>query len=307
MAVPCIAVAEQTQKVSFDPSKQKTLKTPISISGSGLFTAEKATLKIHPAPANSGFRFQRSDIMDKPIIKADLDHVVSTPRCTILGNQHFTIHTVEHVLAALEGLGVDNALLELCGPEVPIMDGSASYFTEAILEGGLMQQPEEKDIHFLKNPIYWSNGDVHLVAIPSEEFSISYTLHYPQSKMLSSQYFQAKLDPEFFSKEVAPCRTFCLYEEIIPFIENGLIKGGGLDNAVIIKDDVVINPDGVRFANEMARHKILDLIGDLSLIPVAFVAQVIAICSGHASNIAFARELYNQIKTEKDSHGDKYF
>lgn len=300
-------MAEQAEKVSLDPSKQKTLKKSVSISGNGLFTAKKATLKIHPASPNTGFLFQRSDLPDRPIIKADLDHVVSTPRCTILGNKYFTIHTVEHVLAALEGLGIDNALLELSGPEIPILDGSAHRFVEAILSAGLIEQEEERDLHFLKSPVYWSNGDVHLVAIPSEEFSISYTLHYPQSKMLSSQYFQAKIDPSFFRKEIAPCRTFCLYEEIVPFIENGLIKGGGLDNAVIIKDDRVINPEGVRFPDEMARHKILDLVGDLSLIPEPFVAQIIAICSGHASNIAFARELYNHIETEKDSHGVKYF
>lgn len=300
MAIPCTAVAEQTEKVNLDPSKQKTLKKSVSISGVGLFTAEKATLKIHPAPPNSGLLFQRSDLIDQPIINADLDHVVGTPRCTILGTKQFTIHTVEHVLAALKALDVDNALLELDGPEVPILDGSASFFLQAVKEAELIEQDHEKEIHFLKKPVYWSNGDVHLVAIPSEEFSISYTLHYPQSKILASQYFQVAIDPESFSREIASCRTFCLYEEILPFIENGLIKGGGLDNAVIIKDDVVINPGGVRFPNEMVRHKILDLIGDLSLIPETFVAHILAICSGHASNIAFARELQNQIKMEKD-------
>ncbi|NGX26636.1 MAG: UDP-3-O-acyl-N-acetylglucosamine deacetylase [Chlamydiae bacterium] len=299
MAVPCTAVAEQTEKVSFDSSKQKTLKKSVSISGIGLFTAESAVLTIHPAPSSTGLLFQRSDLPDKPILEADLDHVVGTPRCTILGKKNFTIHTVEHVLAALRGMGIDNALLELSGPEIPIMDGSAMPFVEAILEGEITQQEEEKDIHFLRNPVTWSQGDVHLVAIPADELSISYTLHFPQSKILRSQYLQAPVSPAHFSKEIAPCRTFCLYEEIAPFLESGLIKGGGLDNAVIIKNDIVINPDGIRFSDEMVRHKILDLIGDLSLIPDGFAAHILAVRSGHASNIAFARKLYNQIKMEK--------
>ncbi|NGX58908.1 MAG: UDP-3-O-acyl-N-acetylglucosamine deacetylase [Chlamydiae bacterium] len=298
MAVPCTAVAEQSEKKSFDSLKQKSLKKSISISGIGLFTAERTTLTIHPSPSDTGLIFQRSDLPEKPIVEATLDHVVGTPRCTILGKNNFIIHTVEHVLAAFNAMGIDNALLELSGPEVPIMDGSAEPFVEAILESGIAEQEEMKEIHPLRSPVSWSDGKVHLVAIPAEEFSISYTLHFPQSNILRSQYLQAPVASEHFSKEIAPSRTFCFFEEIAPFIENGLIKGGGLDNAVIIKNDIVINPDGIRFSDEMVRHKILDLIGDLSLIP-DFSAHIIAIRSGHASNVAFARELYNQIKMEK--------
>jgi UDP-3-O-[3-hydroxymyristoyl] N-acetylglucosamine deacetylase len=299
LAVPCTAVVEKTEKVNLDPSKKKTLKKSVTISGIGLFTAERTTLTIHPAPPDAGLLFQRKDLPNEPIIEATLDNVVSTPRCTILGENNCTIHTVEHVLAALNAMGIDNALLELSGPEVPIMDGSSYLFVEAILDGGITEQDEEKDIHYLRYPVSWSNGDVHLVAIPAEELAVSYTLHFPQSKILRSQYMQAPITPAYFSKEIASCRTFCLYEEIAPFIESGLITGGGLDNAVIIKNDLVINPDGIRFPDEMVRHKILDLIGDLALIPEAFCAHIIAIRSGHASNVAFARALYNQIKMEK--------
>lgn len=297
MAVSYEVSTQLSQGAAADPSKQKTLKQSVSLSGIGLFTGAKVTLTIHPARANSGIIFQRSDIPGKPELIADLDHVVSTPRCTILGNHKFTVHTVEHILAALSGMGIDNALLEISGPEVPIMDGSSEAFVEAILKGGISGLDEEKKSLTLKYPISWSKGEVHLVAMPAPEFRVSYTLHFPESAILNSQYFSVAVNPQNFAEEIASCRTFCLYEEIAPFIESGLIKGGGLDNAVIIKNDVVINPDGIRFPNEMVRHKILDVIGDLSLIP-PFDAHVIAIRSGHASNVKFARELEKHLKLE---------
>ncbi|NGX37936.1 MAG: UDP-3-O-acyl-N-acetylglucosamine deacetylase [Chlamydiae bacterium] len=305
MAVSYGAEVELSKKASFDPSKQKTLKKPISISGIGLFTAESASLTIHPADPDTGILFQRTDLPGNPKVIADLDHVVSTPRCTILGNENCTIHTVEHVLAALSAMGIDNALLELSGPEVPIMDGSAEPFVDIILKGEIEELDKERIVHKLDFPVSWSQGEVHIVAIPSEELKISYTLQFPESEILHSQYLCAPITPEYFCKEIAPCRTFCLYEDIAPFIENGLIKGGGLDNAVIIKNDVVINPDGVRFSDEMVRHKILDLIGDLSLLAVSFCAHIIAIRSGHASNVAFAHGLLNQIKMEKANNGER--
>lgn len=282
-----------------DSSKQRTLKGSVSLSGIGLFTGAKATVTIHSAHADSGIIFQRTDLPGKPQIPADLDHVVSTPRCTILGNSKFTIHTVEHLLSALRALGIDNALLEISGPEVPIMDGSSEPFVEAILKAGIKELEEEREIYTLDQPVSWSKGEIHLVAMPAKEFRVSYTLHFPESVILKSQYYSVSVNPTDFAQQIAPCRTFCLYEEIAPFIESGLIKGGGLDNAVIIKNDVVINPDGIRFPDEMVRHKILDLIGDLSLIPHLFHAHVIAIRSGHASNVAFAHELLNYLKPEK--------
>lgn len=298
MAVPSAAVMERSEKTRLNPFKQKTLAKTVSISGTGLFTAEDAKLTIHPAQAATGIIFQRSDLPGKPKFPANLDHVISTPRCTILGNEQCTIHTVEHVLSALLAMGIDNAFLELTGPEIPIMDGSARDFVDAILNAGIAQQDQEKTIIDLQSPVSWSQGEVHLVAIPSETLRISYTLQFPHSEILHAQYYSAPVIPEHFSKEIAPCRTFCIYEEIAPLIENGMIKGGGLDNAIIIKDDVVVNPNGVRFSDEMVRHKILDLIGDISLMPVSFNAHIIAIRSGHASNIAFARELLKQLHKE---------
>ncbi len=306
MAAPSIAALPESKTEILDPTKQNTLKRSIRFAGIGLFTAEAVTLTIHPASPNTGLVFQRSDLPGKPTMKAELDRVVDTPRCTVLGCEEFTIHTVEHLLSALHSLEIDNAILELTGPEIPILDGSSMGFVEAMCEE-IVQLDQAKETHFLRSSVSWSNGKTHLVAIPAESLSVSYTMHFPQSKILGSQYYETQVTPELFAENIAPCRTFCLYEEIAPFLESGMIKGGGLDNAVIIKNDVVINPEGIRFSDEMVRHKILDLIGDLALIPGRFCAHIIAICSGHASNVAFAQELYKQIKLEKkEGHGASF-
>lgn len=303
MAIPCAISTPKAGRypelLRFDPHKQKTVKNPFSISGFGIFTGEEATLTLHPAEPNTGIVFKRADLPGNPELKAQLQSVVSTPRCTILGNKQFTIHTVEHILAALSALGIDNAFLELTGPEVPILDGSSMQFVEAILEEGMEQQEASKAYAELKTPFSWTKDDVHLIALPSKEYKISYMLHYPESQLLRAQYFSTPINPTSFIDELAPCRTFCFYEEIKPLIESGLIRGGGMDNAVIIKEDTVINNDGMRYAEEMARHKILDLIGDLSLMPISFHAHIIAIRSGHASNVAFAKGLYTHLQLER--------
>jgi len=180
---------------------------------------------------------------------------------------------------------------------VPIFDGSSLRFVEMIEEAGYCEQGAEKQMMRLKTPIYWSQGEIHLIALPSEEYRISYTLHYPHSKTIGTQFYSFALDAEGFKKEIASSRTFSIYEEIAPMIEKGLVKGGSLDNAVIIKGDEVVNPGGLRYSDEMARHKVLDLIGDLSLVP-PFLAHVIAVRSGHGSNNAFAEKLLNQITME---------
>lgn len=297
MAVPCALSREQVRTEDIASRVQHTLKQSVSLSGIGLFSGQQVDLTIDPADSDTGILFIRTDLPDLPCFPANLDHVVSTPRCTILGDGQFTIHTVEHILAALRALNIDNAIIRLAGPEVPIMDGSAAPFVNLILQGGILEQEETfVETATLSTPLFWSQGDVHLIALPSEEYRISYTLHYPHSEILRAQYCSMVITGEQFQKEIAPCRTFCLYEEIAPFVQNGLVKGGSLDNAVIIKDDVVINPSGVRFPDEMVRHKVLDLIGDLSLIPVQFTAHIIAIRSGHSSNIAFGRELLTHLK-----------
>lgn len=269
---------------------QQTVKREVFVSGIGLFTGEKVSVKILPAPPNTGIVFQRIDLPGKPEIPARLSFVRDVPRCTRLANEKASIHMVEHLLSALGGLGIDNARIEVQGPEIVAGDGSAKMFVDLI---EVEKQKATRRVLKISKPIYWSEGEVHLIALPAEEFRVSYTLHYPQSPLLGSQYYTISLSPSRFKDEIAPCRTFSLYEEILPFIEKGMIKGGGLENALVIKGDQIMNPGGARFPDEMVRHKILDLIGDLFLVGVPILGHIISVRSGHSSNIAFAKMISN--------------
>jgi len=298
LSFPCeMSVFSESQAVACEKSQQ-TLARSVSASGIGLFTGEEASVRLCPAESGSGIIFQRTDLPHKPLLPARLDFVQQTPRCTILGQNGISLQTVEHILAALRACEIDNALIEVSGPEIPIFDGSAAPFVEMIVKSGIAILDGVKHRLKVTAPIYWTKGDVHIVALPSDEYRISYTLHYPHSTFIGTQFYSFQVTPEGFKKEIAPCRTFSLYEEIAPMIDKGLIKGGSLENAVIVKDGVIINPEGVRFTEEMVRHKILDMIGDLSLVGISFSAHIIAIRSGHASNTAFARELFNHFKME---------
>ncbi len=287
-----------TDKFSTSRKHQRSLKNTVSLSGIGLFTGMKSEIKLRPAPEGTGIVFQRMDLPNKPLLPALAEYVQETPRCTILGTEDFQVQTVEHILSALKAYDIDNLIIEIEGPEIPSCDGSALPFVELIEKAGIVSQSKTKKIHHLETPIFWSKGDVHLVALPSEEFRISYTLNYPNSELLKSQFFTVHVDAETFKEEIASARTFSLYEEVVPLIEKGNIKGGRLDNAVIIKGDSILNPEGVRYQNEMVRHKILDLIGDLALVGQSFIAHVIAIRSGHFSNTSFAKELVSSFTME---------
>jgi UDP-3-O-[3-hydroxymyristoyl] N-acetylglucosamine deacetylase len=298
LSYPCSASVFSEVRSIPGLKKQRTLKECISAEGIGLFTGEKVSIRICPAAQDSGILFQRIDLPHKPILPAKLEYVQATPRCTVIGDKGVFVQTVEHILAAFKACGIDNALIEISASEVPIFDGSSAQFIEMIESASVVELETARNIYSIETPIFWSQGDIHLVALPSSEYRISYTLHYPHSSVIGSQFYSAVVDQEHFKKEIAPCRTFSVYEEIAPMIEKGLVKGGSLENAVIIKENRVINPEGLRFTDEMVRHKVLDLIGDLSLVPVPFLAHIIAIRSGHASNNAFAKELFNHIKME---------
>jgi UDP-3-O-[3-hydroxymyristoyl] N-acetylglucosamine deacetylase len=270
---------------------QKTIVSEVFASGVGLFTGEKVSLKLLPAAPNTGIIFERVDLPGRPKIPALLSFVRQTPRCTRLATDDAGIIMVEHLLSALGAMGVDNVKIEVDGPEILAADGSAKLFVDLIEKAGLLEQGVPRKILTLSKPIYWSEGEVHIVALPAEEFRLSYMMHYPQSSLLGSQYYSAALSPQHFKEQIAPSRTFSLYEEILPFIERGMIKGGGLDNALVIKGDQIMNPEGARFADEMVRHKVLDLNGDLVLLGVRLKAHIISVCSGHSSNIAFAQTI----------------
>lgn len=280
---------------------QVTLAKEFFFEGVGLFTGTSTSLRIYPAPAGHGIVFKRVDLEGAPEIPALIEFVDDTPRCTILRHGNAQVQTVEHLLSALKAFDIDNALIEINGPEIPAGDGSALPFVGKILEAGIRIQKEAIQVKSLARPVYWTKGDIHIVAVPCEEYKVSYTLSYPGHPLLDAQFYSGVMTEEEYKKEIAPCRTFSLYEEITPLLEKGLIKGGSLDNGVVIKGRQVMNPEGLRFPNEMVRHKVLDLIGDLSLIGFPFTAHVIAIRSGHFANGQFARELrqyFDQLEFE---------
>jgi UDP-3-O-[3-hydroxymyristoyl] N-acetylglucosamine deacetylase len=280
---------------------QKTLKREVFISGAGLFTGAQVAICLKPAPAGYGIVFQRIDLPNKPLIPAAIENVSDILRCTRLKTGNASIITVEHLLSACSAYEIDNIHIDVEGPEIPAVDGSSKPFIDLIEAAGIDEQDAPKKINTLSQPIFWSENEIHLIALPSFERRVSFTLHYPQSVLLRSQFFSLSIDPDSYKTEIAPCRTFSLYEEIAPLIEKGLIKGGGLENAVVIREDKILNPGGVRFSDEMVRHKILDLIGDLSLLGNGLKAHIIAIRSGHASNIAFAKTLHKVLQPDRSS------
>lgn len=275
--------------------KQHTLKERVSFAGIGVHTGREVTLTFCPAPEGTGIIFKRVDLPDQPLIPATVANVCDTLRNTTIGANGVRVHTVEHVLAALHALEIDNLYIEVSNMEPPIGNGSSDVFVEMIQQAGIQEQQAKRPIFKLNKPLYWSEDVIHLVALPYDGFRISYTLHYPDSRALGSQYFSLDVTPESFCKELAPCRTFSRYAEVAMMMDQGLIKGGSLDNAVVVKDDVVFSKEGLYFPDEMVRHKILDLVGDLSLVG-PFHAHIIAIRSGHASNYQLAKQIQQQLE-----------
>ncbi len=278
--------------------KQRTLQKEALFSGIGIHTGEVVSMRFCPSKEGTGISFKRIDLPGQPLIPATVEYVTDTSRSTILGIGKVQIHTVEHVLAALAAYRINNLVIELNNIEPPVGNGSSDVFVDMIEKAGIYEQDSLVPIVQVQKPIYWSEGDIHLVALPYDGYRISYTLNYPRSPILCGQFHSIHVQEESFKRDIAPCRTFSLYEEVSMLIDRGLIKGGSLDNAVIIKDDAVFSKNGLFFPDEMARHKVLDMIGDLSLVGFDFHAHIIAIRAGHASNFALAKKLYSYITME---------
>jgi UDP-3-O-[3-hydroxymyristoyl] N-acetylglucosamine deacetylase len=277
---------------------QKTLREPAAFSGIGIHTGRIVNLRFCPAKEGTGIVFKRVDLPGQPLIPARLEYVKDTARSTTIGIGDIRIHTVEHVLAAIKANDIDNLVIEISGIEPPVGNGSSDVFVDMIEKAGIHTQKKTVPVIKIKHPIFWSEGDIHLVALPYDSYRISYTLSYPNSSFLRGQFHSIHLSPESFKEELASCRTFSLYKEISALIDLGLIKGGSLDNSVVITDDAILSDGGLFFPDEMARHKILDLVGDLSLIGLDFHAHIISIRSGHGSNYAFAKKILNYITSE---------
>lgn len=278
--------------------KQKTLKKDVSFSGIGIHTGEGVTMRFVPAKESTGILFKRTDLPGQPTIPATLEYVCDTARSTTIGIGNIRIQTIEHVLAAVQAYEIDNLIIEVSTFEPPVGNGSSDIFVEMIESAGIKEQSATIPVVQLKKPLYFSEGDIHLVALPSDEYRISYTLSYPECKALREQFHSTTITPANFKNELSSCRTFSLWNEVSYLMDRGLIKGGSLDNAVVIKEDVILSKNGLFFPNEMCRHKMLDMVGDLALIGINIKSHIIAIRSGHASNYALAQKLYHYITTE---------
>lgn len=304
--------------------KQTTLKAPVTVVGVGLHTGRQVTMTFKPAPENHGYKFQRIDIEGSPIIDADVDNVTDTSRGTTITQNGASVSTIEHTLAALAGLEIDNVLIEIDAPEAPIMDGSSMPFIEELERVGILQQDADREYFVIPNNLYYSEPDRHveMTAMPYlDDYRVTVMVDY-NSPVLGSQHASLSSITEF-KKEIASCRTFCFLHELEMLLQHNLIKGGDLNNAIVVVDKVVsedelehlaklfnrekiavaregiLNNIELRHQNEPARHKLLDVIGDLALVGMPLKGHIMAARPGHAANVAFAKKIKALIKKEK--------
>ena len=307
----------------FNPDKQHTIQNSIKISGTGLHTGVLVEMTLNPANPGFGYQFQRTDLPSQPVIKADCDLVTDISRGTTLQVGDAKISTVEHILAALVGLGVDNCLIQVNGPEIPIIDGSSSPFIEIIEKAGVVEQDASKAWYSIDENIFHYDDAkrVEMVALPALDYQITTLIDF-NSPVLGTQHAALRTIKEFKS-EIAPCRTFCFLHELEALLKNDLIKGGDINNAIVVVDKPVsekemsrlakvfkrekievksegyLNNLELRFPNEPARHKLLDVVGDLALIGYPIKARIIANRPGHSSNVEFAKKIKQYIKKNK--------
>ena len=269
---------------------QHTLSGPATLEGTSLHTGEKVTLTLKPAPEGHGFKFRRIDLPDQPFINADVEKVQTVERATTLAEGSVKVHTVEHIISALTGMGVDNALIEMDANEPPIGDGSSRPFVEMIKKVGIVAQSTPRRVWEIREPLHLETGDGTLITIvPCKTFKVSVTNVGPDGRF--TQYFSSEVTPATYEKEICAARTFVYYEDVKPLLDKGLIKGGSLESAVVIRGNEIMSKEPMRFHNEFARHKALDLIGDLMLSGVRILGHVMAVKPGHGPNTKMAATL----------------
>lgn len=307
--------------------KQCTIEKSVSIAGVGLHTGAQVKLVFHPAPENHGYKFKRVDLEGQPVIPADVNQVVSTNRGTTLKSAAASISTTEHVLSALFGLGIDNVMMEVDGPEIPIMDGSALPFVQLLETAGVLEQEEEREYFEITEPLTYRDEatGAELMVVPASDFEVISMIDF-NSAFLGQQYASFGSDTNYI-KDIAPCRTFVFLHELELLYENNLIKGGDLNNAIVIADRpvsqesldalaakmgverVTVNKEGVlntvdlKFKNEPARHKLLDIIGDVSLLGKRIKGRIVATRPGHTVNVEFTRLLKRKYQEQRKLKG----
>ena len=268
---------------------QHTLASSATLEGTSLHTGQKVTLTLKPAAEGHGFKFRRVDLPDQPFINADVEKVQTVERATTLAEGSVKVHTVEHVISALTGMGVDNALIEMDANEPPIGDGSSRPFVEMIKKVGVVAQSAPRRVWEIREPIHQETADGTIITIvPSKTFRVSVTNVGPEGRF--TQYFSTEVNPATYEQEICAARTFVYYEDVKPLLEKGLIKGGSLESAVVIRGNEIMSKEAMRFSNEFARHKALDAVGD----------HVIAVKPGHGPNTKMAGVLkaeYNRMRS----------
>ena len=262
---------------------QRTLRRPASCEGVGLHSGARVTLRVLPAPIDSGVSFVRSDLPGRPVIPARAELVVDTALATTLGRGSARVATVEHLLSALAGSGIDNARIELDGPEVPIMDGSAAPFVEMLLESGVRVQEALKSFLIIKRTVTATDGDKYASLAPSNRFRIDCTIDF-KHPLISDQTVSIEFSDQAFAKHIARARTFGFLREVEKLKSMGLAQGGSLDNAIVVDDFNILNPEGLRFPDEFVRHKLLDALGDISLLGRPVIGHLTCFKSGHQLN-----------------------
>ncbi|MDW7709152.1 MAG: UDP-3-O-acyl-N-acetylglucosamine deacetylase [Deferrisomatales bacterium] len=269
---------------------QQTLKIPVSLSGVGLHTGQTVHLRLLPAASDCGVRFRRSDLTPAVEIPARSEHVVETTLATVLGKDGAQVSTVEHCLAALYALGVDNCTVEVDGPELPILDGSAGPYAAAILGAGLRRQRGTRQVLRVEKPIRVENGDKFCILRPAEKFRVTYSIDF-DGRFPGAQHYYLDVGPRTFATELAAARTFGFLAEVTYLRSVGKARGGSLENAVVVDGDRVLNPEGLRMPDEMVRHKILDAVGDLALAGRPVCGHLIVHKGGHALHDALVKAL----------------
>src|SRR4030088_3608199 len=272
---------------------QHTVGKPAGFSGTSLHTGEKVPHKLQPAPVDHGIKFRRKDLQDEPTIDAKIDNLKTVERATTIGEGSIRVHTIEHVLSSLAAMGVDNAIVEMDANEPPIGDGSARPYVELIKKAGIASQETPRRVFDVREPIHveTKSGSL-LVVLPDPKFRISCTQAGPNGQF--TQFLSTEITPAIYEREIAPARTFVFYDDVQPLMDKNLIKGGSLENAIVIRGEAVLSKEPLRFPDEFVRHKILDIIGDLALFGQRIRGHVIAVKPGHGANAELARALVRE-------------
>jgi UDP-3-O-[3-hydroxymyristoyl] N-acetylglucosamine deacetylase/3-hydroxyacyl-[acyl-carrier-protein] dehydratase len=278
---------------------QRTVQRKVGVRGKGLHTGQEVTVRVGPGAENSGIIFRRVDLIGQPELRPNIDAVGDLVRCTTLASGDVRIHTVEHLLSAIAGLAVDNVTVEIDGEEAPILDGSAREFANLIQQAGIVEQRCERKEFALQQPLCISEGKRTIIAVPYDGLRITCTS--ADDRDLHTQHLSLDITPENYFSQIAPARTFTLYEDIEPLLKMGKIRGGTLDSAIVLKGDKILSKEPLRFRDEFVRHKILDILGDLTLLGIPLRAHVIAVRPGHAFNACFVKELRNRMEARKQA------